>query len=169
MDKTTKKKISAFLTAMMIFIAVVGVGIVYAPKILGYQSYSIETGSMTPTIPEGSMIFVKKYSSFEDYNVDDIVTFTDYSGQKSFTHRIVEINEKNKTFYTKGDANSDRDPSPSDVSYAVGKVEFSIPLLGYVASFLKQTAVKIAVAVIFIAWTAIEIEVFLSERKKRDE
>ena len=168
MSSLKKEKINALTTAIIIFVSVVAVGIVYMPKIFGYKEFVIETGSMAPTVPQGSMAYVKEYESFDDYAVDDIVTFRDYSGD-SFTHRIVEIKEKDKTFVTKGDANADIDPSPADGSYAVGKVEFVIPLIGYVSKFLKHTIVKVAVAVIYIAWAAIEIEVFLSERKKRDE
>jgi hypothetical protein len=43
----------------------------------------------------------------------------------------------------------------------------SIPYLGYVAGFLKSTVVKIVIAVIYIAVAAIEIELFLTERKKK--
>lgn len=168
MSSLKKAKISALTTAIIIFVSVVAVGIVYMPKVFGYKAFVIETGSMSPSVPKGSIAYVKEYEFFDDYAVDDIVTFRDNSGN-SFTHRIVEIKEKNHTFVTKGDANADVDPSPADGNYAVGKVEFAIPLIGYVASFLKHTIVKIAVAVIYIAWTAIEIEVFLSERKKSDE
>lgn len=168
MSSPQKDKINALVTAIIIFISVLCVGVVYAPRVLGYDAYVVETGSMAPTISKGSMAYVKKYSTFEDYALYDIVTFTDYSGN-NFTHRIIDINEKKKTFTTKGDANESADPSPANGSSAVGKVEFAIPLLGYVAKLLKQTAVKIAVAVIYIAWIAIEIEVFLSERKRRYE
>ena len=44
-----------------------------------------------------------------------------------------------------------------------------IPYLGYIVKFLRYTAVKIAVAVIYIAWAAIEIELFLAERKRAYE
>ena len=164
-----KNKISALLTAVIIFVSVVGVGIVYTPKILGLKAYTIETGSMAPTIPQGSMVYVRPCEDYSEYSVDDIATFTNLAGNESFTHRIVEIDESDMTFITKGDANADVDPSPTEIDYAVGKVEFAIPFLGYVSMFLRNTVVKIAVAVIYIAWAAIEIEVFLLERKKRDE
>lgn len=169
MQSLKKQKISAFFTAIIIFVSLIMLGIVYAPRALGFQVYSIETGSMAPTLPQGSLIYVKRYLDFESYNVDDIVTFSDLSNDTFFTHRIVEIDEDERSFVTKGDANEDTDPSPTDFTFAVGKVEFSIPVLGYVASFLRYRIVKIAVALIYISWLAIEVELIIAERKKRDE
>ncbi len=165
--QATKQKISVLLTSLVIFIAFVAVGIVYIPAILGFEAYSIETGSMAPKIPQGSMVYVRRYQNFEDYKVNDIVTFKDNSSGKSFTHRIIDINPVAESFTTKGDANTEPDLSPTEYVYAIGKVEFSVPYLGAVATFLKNTVVKIAVAVIYIAWAAIEIELFLTERKKK--
>ena len=164
-----KSKINALLTAFVIFISVVAVGIVYFPRLIGYHAYSVDTGSMEPTIKTGSLIFVKRYVNFEDYKIGDIVTFSDLTHEKSFTHRIVEINAQNRAFVTKGDANDTNDLSPAEFIYATGKVEFIIPYLGYAAVFLRHKFVKIAVAVIYVCWLAIEIEIFLAERKKRDE
>ena len=169
MENLRKKKISALVTTLLIFISVVSLGIVYMPRIMGYSVYSIESGSMAPTIPKGSLVYVKPYTQFEDYYVGDIVTFSDLTREKFFTHRIVGTDESAKAFTTKGDANADVDPSPAESIYAVGKVQFSIPFLGYAASILRKKTVKIAVAVIYIAWIAIEAELIFAERKKRDE
>lgn len=165
--QTQKKKISILLTSLVVFIAVVGVGFVFAPPLMGLRAYSIETGSMANTIPEGSMVYVRPCVNYEEYEVYDIVTFTDPVTQKSFTHRIIGINSSAQEFQTMGDANKEPDLEPTPFSMAVGKVEFSVPLLGYAASFLKNTVVKIAIAVIYIAWAAIEVELYLTERKKK--
>lgn len=167
--KLRKSKINALLTALIIFISVVSVGIVYFPRLLGYRAYSVDTGSMEPAISTGSLIFVKRYINFEDYSVGDIVTFSDLTHENNFTHRIVEIDAQNRAFVTKGDANETNDLSPAEFIYAVGKVEFIIPYLGHAAVFFRHKYVKIAVAVIYVCWLAIEIEIFLAERKKRDE
>lgn len=169
MRSPKKNKISALITALVIFISIVSLSVIYVPRLMGYNAYSIETGSMEPTLPLGCLAYVKNYTSFEDYNVNDIVTFTDMSRETFFTHRIVKIDTENQCFVTKGDANEDVDPSPTGALYAVGKVHFSIPFLGYVAAFLRYKTVKIAVGVIYIAWIAIEAELIIAERKKRDE
>lgn len=164
---TPKKKISAMLTSLVLLFSLVAIGIVWFPSVLGYKAYAIETGSMAPTIPQGSMVYVRPCNNFEDYKVNDIVTFTDKVKKQSFTHRIVSINEAEYEFTTKGDANEIEDLEPTSASLAVGKVKMAIPLLGYVASALKHTAVKIIIAVFYLGWAAIEIELFLTERKRR--
>lgn len=169
MKSLRKQKINILLTAIIICISVVAVGVVYVPKIMKMDMFVVETGSMSPTIKPYSVIYVKRYENFSDYRIGDVVTFTDPSRQRSFTHRIVGINELNRTFTTKGDANEENDVGPTPAEYAQGKVEAVIPYLGYIVKFLRYTAVKIAVAVIYIAWAAIEIELFLAERKRAYE
>lgn len=154
------------LTAVIICISVVAIGVVYVPKLLKMDMFVVETGSMSTTIKPYSVIVVKPYKFFEDYRVGDIVTFTDEQQNKSFTHRIVEIDEATQSFVTKGDANSEVDLGKTSVSYARGKVEAVIPYIGYVVKFLRYTAVKVAIAVIYVAWAAIEIELIVAERKK---
>lgn len=169
MKSQRMSKINILLTSVVICVSVVAITLVYLPKIIGYEAYSIETGSMEPTIHTGSMIYVKPCNEFNDYNVGDVVTFSDNSSAKSFTHRIVGINETEQTFKTRGDANNTDDLEPTNFLYAVGKVKMVVPYLGYVSFFLRNTVVKIIAAVIYIAWTAIEIEIFITERKKRFE
>lgn len=163
-----KKKISVLMTGAVLFISLFLIGIIWFPSILGYKTFTVETGSMEPTIKEGSMIYVEPCTDFEEYQVNDIVTFTDTVKKQSFTHRIVAIDKEEGLFTTKGDANEIEDLEPIASTYAVGKVRMTIPLLGYVSTFLKMTGVKIALAIIYVAWAAIEIELFLAERKKRN-
>ena len=163
MKSIRKQKINILLTAVVICISIVAVGVVYVPKIMKMDMFVVETGSMSPTIKANSLVYVKSYKNFEDYNVGDIVTFTDPVQKKSFTHRI---DDREKSFVTKGDANKENDVGKTSAEYAYGKVEAVIPYLGYVVKFLRYTVVKVAVAIIYIAWAAIEIELFLAERKK---
>lgn len=162
-----RQKINILLTAVIICVSIVAVSLTYIPLLLGYQMFSIKTGSMSPTIKIGSIVFVEPCRKLNEYSVGDIVTFSDKQTNRSFTHRIVSINEADQSFNTKGDANKTEDPSPTSLDKAVGKVVFIIPFVGRVTDALSSTVGKIVVAVVYIAWAAIEIELFLSERKKR--
>ena len=75
MKSIRKQKINILLTAVVICISIVAVGVVYVPKIMKMDMFVVETGSMSPTIKANSLIYVKSYKNFEDYNVGDIVTF----------------------------------------------------------------------------------------------
>ena len=77
MKNLHKQKINMLLTAIVICISVVAVGVVYTPKILKMDMKVVETGSMSPTIKPYSLIYIRPYDSFEDYRVGDIVTFTE--------------------------------------------------------------------------------------------
>ena len=137
MKNLRKQKINMLLTAIIICISVVAVGVVYTPKILKMDMKVVETGSMSPTIKPYSLIYIKPYDNFEDYRVGDIVTFTDNYQQKSFTHRIVEIDEQTQSFVTKGDANNTEDPAVGEDA-VFGLYKGRIPGLGDFAMFLQK-------------------------------
>ena len=90
--------------------------------IFSYSVQYITTGSMAPTLPEGSIIVGKEYDKESDLTVGekdsstpgDIITFYDNYGNL-VTHRAIYsyIDTKGNTQYeTKGDNNEDIDPFP---------------------------------------------------------
>lgn len=82
-------------------------------NIFGYTFFEIVSGSMSPTIEKGDMIFVKLDT---DYKVGDIVSFKD--NDSIITHRIIE---KNDNYYvTQGDANNVAD-KPIKEDQIIGK------------------------------------------------
>ena len=60
MKSLRKQKINILLTAIIICISVVAVGVVYVPKIMKMDMFVVETGSMSPTIKPYSVIYVKR-------------------------------------------------------------------------------------------------------------
>ncbi len=82
------------------------------PNVFGYQIFQVETGSMIPTFPVGTLILGHAPKDESDLAVDDIITFR-YEEQ-IITHRIVDIvqNETGQRVYrTKGDnPNNSLDP-----------------------------------------------------------
>jgi len=110
-------------------------------RIFGVQVYGVLTGSMEPTYPTGSLIYVSKVDA-SDLRVNDVITFS-ISPNVIATHRIVEIvpNENNPSivrYRTKGDANSDVDAALVSANNIIGKVNFAVPKLGYLASYIQQ-------------------------------
>ena len=116
MKSIRKQKINILLTAVVICISIVAVGVVYVPKFMKMDMFVVETGSMSPTIKANSLIYVKSYKNFEDYNVGDIVTFTDPVQKKSFTHRIVGIDDPEFSVHN---AQALRIPEFSEISFAL--------------------------------------------------
>lgn len=86
-----------------------------------------KTGSMSPTIPAGSLAVVREIPS-GDAAIGDIVTI-DRPGALPITHRITSTTDVGNGFSSitmRGDANADDDPQP----YVVGSVRivlYSVP------------------------------------------
>ncbi|NLI94084.1 MAG: signal peptidase I [Peptococcaceae bacterium] len=110
-------KVAIKITGWMIFIAIVGllasaiVSINIAksrgevPNFLGLQVFSVESGSMEPTLNTGSMIISRMPKDPQRLKVNQIVTFRTLSGL-IVTHRIIEVvttSDGGIAYRTKGD------------------------------------------------------------------
>ena len=125
----------------MVVLAILFAFLISGIRIFGIQVYGVLTGSMEPTYPTGSLIYVKSVNA-QELRVNDVITFSLTPGVIA-THRIVEVvpDENNPSilrFRTKGDANNDVDASLVSAGNIVGKVAFSVPGLGYLASYIQQ-------------------------------
>lgn len=122
---------------------------------LTYQAYIIQSGSMEPAIPAGSLI-VDRAMLPDQYRVDDIVTYLDVSKQRKFiTHRITEITQKAggvKIFQSKGDANPNGDNGYRGIGSIVGKVVLVVPYLGFPISWLKTPVGFVGISLVVTAF-----------------
>ena len=128
-------------TALMVAVLLAALPLTI-PKLFGYQIYNVLTSSMTPALPPGSAIYVKACDA-QDLEPGDIITFTLSSSTTLVeTHRVVE---------------NDVDTDPVAYDRVVGKVVFSIPVLGAASQMMHSRggiAVCIAIfALAFILWT----------------
>lgn len=124
------------------FIVVFALGVLLlatlAPIPGNYEVKIVQSGSMEPNIPVGSVVFVQPA---DDYAVGDVVTYgPDTQTEVPTTHRITATSSENgQTVYTtKGDANDSPDPGPVSEDEIIGAVLFDIPYLGYVLDFARQ-------------------------------
>ena len=140
MNKSTKfilKLTSNIIVIIAVALAILLVGL----KFTGLQIYTVISGSMEPTYHVGSLIYVKKVDP-STLKVKDPITF-ELSDKTIATHRIVEIvtDETNPNVYkfrTKGDANKDVDANLIEPNKVLGKAIFTIPYLGYVATYIQS-------------------------------
>lgn len=75
------------------------------PGFLGYHLFSVESGSMEPTLKTGSVILGRTSGHPDKLGKDTIVTFKTLSGY-IVTHRIIEVQtgaDGNVFYRTKGD------------------------------------------------------------------
>ena len=113
------------------------------PRVMGYQIYSVVTGSMEPEIPVGSMVYVKSIAP-KDLKEKDVVAF--YGGRDTnaiITHRVVSNNVITGQLTTKGDANATEDMNPVSYSDVIGIVTCTIPKAGELAQIFTSSQGKI--------------------------
>ena len=128
--------ISSILVAAVVLLAVALVGV----RIVGLQPYVVLSGSMDPTYPVGSLIYVKS-TDYKQLKVGDPITFL-VSEDTVATHRIIEVlpdedDPNTIRYFTQGDANDAPDGSSVHYKNIIGKPVFSIPYLGYVSNYIQ--------------------------------
>ena len=133
---------SALGTVLLVGLVLVCLPIT-ATRLFGYDAYSVVSGSMEPAVATGSVVYVQEAAP-EDMKKDDVIAF--YGAKDSnaiITHRVVENKVVMGEFITKGDANRTEDMNPVPYSNFIGKVVYSIPVLGRIAEGLTSTVGKI--------------------------
>ena len=137
------------------------------PKLLGYQPYTVVSGSMEPAIATGSLVYVRDVEP-EAVVAKDVIAY--YGGRDRdsvITHRVVENNVSDREFITKGDANSANDVTPVPYHNLLGRVEVTIPSLGYVAQLLTIREGKLTmIGMIGVAMVLSLIAAKLNRRRK---
>ncbi|MGX1859131.1 signal peptidase I [Dietzia sp. NPDC055340] len=98
-----------------------------------------KTGSMSPTIPAGSLAVVREIPA-SDIRVGDVTTVSRGEDQLPVTHRVISADPVGGGVYSiemKGDANESPDARPYEVT-EVKKVMWHAPRLAYVVNAMSQ-------------------------------
>ncbi len=111
----------------------------------GAKGYSVASNSMSPELRRGYVVFVKDIP-FEDLKEGDIVTVGFKTGDGTYTHRIVSIDYDKREIRTAGDNTGSIDTESANEFQILGKVWFSIPLLGYLSLMMTNSTYVAAVA-----------------------
>ncbi len=157
-------KICKILMNIIIVVLIILVGILFVPRFFGYQNFAVISGSMEPNMPVGSIVYAHP-EDFENIKVNDVISYR-VNEETMVTHRVVEVNEEDKSFITKGDANDVNDANPISYDNVVGVVKMCIPLLGYITMYIKTPlGVGVLCGIVFI----ILLLNFLPDLLKKDE
>jgi signal peptidase I len=113
------------------------VAIVTLPGVFGYQSLTVISGSMVPTLGVGSVV-IDEVISPADARPGDIVTFKDPLRPRQLTHRLQKVRVSGDTFYmtTLGDANDVPEHWSVPRTGHIGRVVAHLPKLGYARQWL---------------------------------
>ncbi|WP_168176569.1 signal peptidase I [Williamsia sp. 1135] len=125
--------------------------------LFGITPLIIQSGSMEPTIPTGSLAIADTVPA-TDIRPGDVISVTNEQGIR-ITHRVVSVDSTTENFAAltlQGDANSVPD-SQSYVITAAERVVFHVDGLGYVAAWLHTPAARIlgGLAVVALLWLVI--------------
>ncbi len=133
------------LTAVCLGTMLVAVVGLLVPALLGYQRYVITGGSMTGSIPKGSVIY-SRLTPVESLREGDVITFVPPGLTQPVTHRIVSIRpdgDAELTFRTKGDFNASVDPWDVHLTGpAQARYSFHVPYIGYALAALAIRQVR---------------------------
>ena len=160
--------ITTVLVALVVLLAVLLVGV----RLIGFQVFTVLSGSMEPTYHVGSLIYVKEVDT-DELSAGDPITYL-IDDDTVVTHRIIEVvpdEEDPETirFRTKGDANNAADGSLVHYKNVIGMPVFTIPYLGYVANYIQHppgTYVAISAAAILLLLVFLP-DLFASDDKSK--
>ncbi|MDP3890606.1 signal peptidase I [Nocardioides sp.] len=119
-------------------LALLAVAIV-VPRVGGATPYVVQTGSMRPDLPPGSLVVVRPVTG-DDISVGDVVTYQVASGEPVFvTHRVVAVGYDGRgelSLRTQGDANDVPDQESVREVQVRGELWYAVPHIGHVSSLL---------------------------------
>jgi signal peptidase I len=124
--------------------------IVSLPGLIGYQSFTILSGSMEPAIGTGDVILVRSISPLEA-EIGDVVTFrSPDEPAKIISHRVrsMQVGDGVVRFVTRGDANTGVERWQVPAKGRIGQVAVHVPKLGYVTNRIGSRFGKLAFLVL---------------------
>ncbi len=151
-------RILQFGMRVICFLLLVCVCAIGIPRLLGVYEYNILTGSMTPTYPVGTLIFVQSKDP-SSIRPGEVVTYVADENLTLVTHRCTSNNYDDKTITTRGDANNS-DDAPVLYENVVGVVCFSLPYVGEIVDYLtndelgRVVGIGILVAILALTFLA---------------
>ena len=168
MNNTLKKIWNIVSTAMVVIMVLCAVFLM-GSRLLGYQCYTVISGSMQPKYMVGDLLYVKEVD-VNSIKVGDDITFILNEDLVVATHQVVRVDAENQRFYTKGLANEIEDQNPVHFNNVIGVPEFSIPKLGYVSNFVQNPpGMYITIGVGIILILAVFLPDMIGKKKNTDE
>ena len=131
------------------------------PRLFGFEVYDVVSGSMSPAIPQGSLVVVRPVS-WREIEDGDVIAFE--SEGSVVTHRVTQIREEEGQFITKGDANAANDIRGVSFLELIGRVELHIPFLGDLSAMAAGRTGKLRLGCLLLGGILLRM---LGERGKK--
>jgi signal peptidase len=140
-----RKTVTATASTLLVLAAVAFLALAIGPRILGYQTSTMLTGSMSPLINPGDIVVTQPVSATE-IHVGDIITYhIPVEDQRVETHRVTEVitnPDGTIAVRTKGDANNGADPWTATITGStVDRHALTVPYVGTAIRALREPLV----------------------------
>lgn len=157
---------------MMFFAAALGAALI-VPRLAGATPYVIETSSMEPKMPPGTLVVVRPVDQ-DEIKPGDVITYQIKSGDPTVvTHRVV-LQGVDATgeprWRTKGDANEAMDAHWVLPVQVKGERWYAIPYLGYVTSFVtsqQRGVLTVLVALGLLGYAVVQLVGARRDKRRR--
>ncbi len=164
--KRSRKVVGRCLLVLVVLVSVVLIAISLLPRVFGYVPCGLHDDSMEPLYAKGTLVLAKPIA-FDAIEAGDVLVFSDPNSSAHFTRVVREVWRTEQQLVTSSASSDEVDPMTTAYRCVVGKVERSIPLLGYPAVWAHTTVAKIILACLYIIWIAVEIEAYgVSKRRE---
>ena len=155
---------------LILAIGAVLLAAVVVPRIAGATPYVIESGSMSPGMPEGTLVVVRPVDPRE-IGIGTVITYQIRSGDPQVvTHRVVEQAVDltgEPRFRTRGDENNAVDDGWVRPVQIKGERWYAVPRLGYVTTFLSPRQRDLVIALIALALLGYAAAMFGADLRDR--
>lgn len=155
---TSSNPLRRYLWILLIAVSVILIAVSLLPRAFGFIPCGLHDRSMEPTYKKGTLVLAKPIA-FDAIEAGDVLVFSDPNSSAHFTRVVREVWHTEEQLVTSSASADEPDPVTTAYRCVVGRVERSIPLLGYPALWVHTTIGKIILASLYIIWIAVEIEV----------
>ena len=130
----TLVRLLAIAVGGALVVLAVGLAAISLPRVFGWKSLLVESGSMRGTYPAGTIVVARPVPA--DHVQQGDVILAHRGNDSTVLHRVVDIEHEDgdTVVRTKGDANPEADPDPYTLPASVPVAAFGIPLLGYLVA-----------------------------------
>ena len=144
--RVLRRSVSVLTTALLVLAVAAFLALAIGPRLLGYQTSTMLTGSMSPLINPGDVV-VTQPVPVSDIKVGDIITYSiPVEDHRIETHRVTELTinpDGTPAVQTKGDANNGVDPWVATINgTTIDRHVLTVPYLGTAIRALREPIVQ---------------------------
>jgi len=129
-----KRMIRLILGLILILMLLVALSIA-VPNAFGTKTMVVQSGSLEPAMPAGSLVFVVPAAK-KDIQVGDVISYSINERITVLTYRVIAVDEQGR-FGVKDEMNPAVNVHPVPYDNVLGVVRFSVPFAGYVMDYIK--------------------------------